>query len=172
MREAGLIDSLKRHNRNITDLGDITVEKYFEPRGKIRKPRGVGLNNERLAEMVKKAMHTYHTVINLGGDHSMAMGTVSGHAQSLYNGKKPAVIWVDAHADINTPVSSKSGNMHGQPVSFLMEEFHDSRMQLSGFDWLNPSINGNDIAYIGLRDVEPAEVEFLKRYDLLCKTST
>ena len=170
MRESGLIDSLKRYNRNITDLGDLEVQTFTEPQGRIRSQKGVGHNNERLAEMVKEAMHTYHTVVNLGGDHSMAMGTVTGHTQSLFDGKKPAVIWVDAHADINTPLTSQSGNLHGQPVSFLMEEFPSSEfMQMSSFDWMSPSISGNDIAYIGLRDLDTPELEFLKKYDLLCK---
>lgn len=138
--------------------------KNSEPHGKIRRPLGVGLNNEHLAEKVKQAMLAYHTVVNLGGDHSMAMGTIAGHAASLFNEKRPAVIWVDAHADINTPESTTSGNLHGQPVSFLMEGFQDERIQLSGFDWLHPCIAPHDIAYIGLRDVDPAEVEYLKRF--------
>lgn len=170
IRNEDLINKLRRTNRNITDLGDVEVVDFDEPRGKIRQPLGVGLNNQKLCTAVKKAMHTYHTVINLGGDHSMAMGTIAGHAASLY-GQAPAVIWVDAHADINTPESTWSGNLHGQPVSFLLGEFEDSRIQLSGFDWLQPVLSAGDIAYIGLRDLDDAEVEYLDRLNILYYTA-
>ena len=166
LRDSGLVEQLKRNNRNVTDLGDVEVQVFQEPKGKIRKPKGVGLNNETLSEKVKKALLAYHTVVNLGGDHSMAMGSIAGHSASLFGKSKPAVIWVDAHADINTPESSMSGNLHGQPVSFLMEDFQQNRIQLSGFDWLDPCISPADIAYIGLRDIDPAEIEYLKRYFL------
>ena len=127
LREHGLLEKLKVYNANIIDLGDLEIRDFKEPRGKIRNPLGVGRNMEALASRVEKEMLKYHTVISVGGDHSMAVGTLAGHAKSL--GKSPAVIWVDAHADINTPESTWSGNLHGQPVSFLMNEMADDGIQ-------------------------------------------
>jgi len=127
LREAGLVDSLKIYNSNIIDLGDMKIEKFKEPKGKIRNPLGVGRNMETLSQRVAAEMLKYHTVMNIGGDHSMAIGTVAGHAK--YLGKAPAIIWVDAHADINTPESTWSGNLHGQPVSFLMKELAENSIQ-------------------------------------------
>ena len=68
----------------------------------------------------------------------MALGTICGHVKSL--GSAPGIIWVDAHADINTPETTWSGNLHGQPVSFMLEELKDETIQLAGFDWVEPVI--------------------------------
>jgi len=169
LREAGLVDRLKKYNSNITDLGDVDISDFKEPIGKIRNPLGVGRNMETLAQRVESEMLKYHTVINIGGDHSMAIGTIAGHAKSL--GKAPAIIWVDAHADINTPESTWSGNLHGQPVSFLMREVAEKSIQLAGFDWMEPMITSTDIAYIALRDVDPAEQEFLDKFGICAFTN-
>lgn len=71
----------------------------------------------------------------LGGDHSMAIGSIYGHAQV-----RPdiAIIWVDAHADINTPLTSESGNIHGMPLSFLVRELEPYVPKLPGFEWIKP----------------------------------
>jgi arginase len=164
LRAAGMLDSLKVYNSNITDLGNIEIVDFKEPKGKIRNPLGVGRNMETLSQRVAAEMGKYETVINIGGDHSMAIGTIAGHVKSL--GKAPAIIWVDAHADINTPQSTWSGNLHGQPVSFLMQEVAESSIQLAGFEWLEPMIRSRDIAYIALRDVDPAEKEFLEKFGI------
>ena len=70
----------------------------------------------------------------LGGDHSMAIGSIHGHAQY----EKPVVVWVDAHADINTPLTSDSGNIHGMPLSFLVRELRNNVPKVPGFEWCEP----------------------------------
>lgn len=164
LRENGMFERLKKYNGNITDLGDVAIEDFDEPRGKIKNPLGVGLNMKTLADRVALEMGKYHTVINVGGDHSMALGTICGHVKSL--GSAPGIIWVDAHADINTPETTWSGNLHGQPVSFMLEELKDETIQLAGFDWVQPVIKAADIAYIALRDVDPAEKEIIERFGI------
>ena len=78
----------------------------------------------------------------LGGDHSLAIGSV--HGSSTFLSKKNAtktvgsgmgLIWVDAHADINTPLTSSSGNLHGQPLSFILHELAEYLPHLKGFEW-------------------------------------
>ena len=66
----------------------------------------------------------------------------------------PAIVWVDAHADINPPYLSPSGNLHGTPLSFLLKELHRLIKIPDGFSWLEPFITANDIVYIGLRDMD------------------
>ncbi len=93
-------------------------------------------------------------VIALGGDHSISMGTVSGVA----HGERIGVVWVDAHADLNTPDSSPSGNVHGMPLAHLLgmgdERF---RAMWGGGALLQPQ----DIVYVGLRSVDPFEREMI-----------
>uniref|UniRef100_UPI003AAA2530 arginase-1 n=1 Tax=Centroberyx gerrardi TaxID=166262 RepID=UPI003AAA2530 len=95
----------------------------------------------------------------LGGDHSLAIGSVLGHAAVQ---QQLSVVWVDAHADINTPLSSPTGNLHGQPVSYLIHELRDKIPVLPNFSWVKPCIAAKDLVYIGLRDVDPEEHYILK----------
>src|SRR6202790_4678799 len=81
----------------------------------------------------------------LGGDHSIAMGTIAGVARA--RGKAPGVIWVDAHGDINTPLTSPSGNVHGMPVHFALESH---------------AVDPARMVFIGLRDVDEGEKRVLR----------
>jgi arginase len=91
-------------------------------------------------------------------------GTISASATFLK--KSPVVIWVDAHADINPPEQSPSGNLHGTPLSFLLKELDSSRIHLPGFEWCNSVVEAKDIAFIGLRDVDESELQIIKNYGI------
>jgi arginase len=95
----------------------------------------------------------------LGGDHCISIGTISG-----IKGKRKdnAIVWVDAHADINTPSNSISGNMHGMPLGFLLGLVTNVQ-QLPGFEWFEPTVKPSDIVYIGLRDLDAAEKITIKK---------
>lgn len=80
-------------------------------------------------------MKSGRTCLALGGDHSMAIGTIFGQHQVQPN---QVVLWVDAHADINTPLTSDSGNLHGMPLSFLVKELDQYLPKLPGFEYLTP----------------------------------
>lgn len=72
----------------------------------------------------------------LGGDHSIAIGSISGDARTHPD---VAIFWVDAHADLNTTSTTTSGNIHGMPLSFLIKEFQNPPLQqLPGFEWVKP----------------------------------
>ncbi|XP_045699818.1 arginase-1 isoform X2 [Phyllostomus hastatus] len=90
---------------------------------------------------------------------SLAIGSISGHAKVHPD---LCVIWVDAHTDINTPQTTTSGNLHGQPVSFLLKELKGKIPDVPGLSWVTPCISAKDIVYIGLRDVDPGEHYLLK----------
>lgn len=101
-------------------------------------------------------------VMTLGGDHSIGIGTLTGIARAVrerLHGGELSVMWIDAHADINTPETSLSGRIHGMPVSFA-SGLSRSKM----FDWITEShlINLNKFVYIGLRDVDEAEKAIIR----------
>lgn len=108
-------------------------------------------------------------VLTLGGDHSIAIGTISGTAKAIkerLGGREMAVIWVDAHADINTPETSESGNVHGMPVAFLTKLATEKREDVFGWLWNDgekPSVSLSKLVYIGLRDIDSGEKEILRR---------
>lgn len=89
----------------------------------------------QIADMVTDVVKSGKTCLNLGGDHSMAIGSIFGHSRAEPN---VCVIWVDAHADINTPLTSESGNIHGMPLSFLVKELESCLPTIPGFDNIKP----------------------------------
>ncbi len=98
-----------------------------------------------LANLVEKVVRDGGFPIVLGGDHSIAIGTLAGMRRAL--GREPGLIWIDAHGDINTPLTSPSGNVHGMPVSIALEE---------------RSIAPERTVLIGLRDVDAGERERIR----------
>ncbi len=94
------------------------------------------------------------TCLTLGGDHSLSIGTVHGHALMEPD---MVLVWVDAHSDINPPQASPSGNIHGMVLTFLLHELQEYVPRVEGFGWIKPCISAKDVVFIGLRDLDPAE---------------
>jgi len=124
--------------------------------GKIKNAQYVSRVTEFLAGVIGEHCAKGHLALTIGGDHSVAMGTIAGSSKVH---KDLCVIWVDAHADINKPLSTESGNLHGCPVAFLMGL---EGTNMKEFSWLNPCLSPSQIVYIGLRDVDTAEKKILK----------
>jgi arginase len=119
--------------------------------------------------MHKKVLEEASTgnfVLILGGDHCIPIGTIGGLLQAR---PSTGIVWVDAHADINTPESSSSGNMHGMPLSFLLGLI-DNVTAYPGLSWFNPCLKPRDIVYIGLRDLDKAEKETIHRLGIKAYT--
>ena len=171
---AGLLTQLKE------DLGyklhyDSTVHTYSsvmpasdsEHRG-MKNPRTVSAVTEKLSQQVYEHASQGRCVLTLGGDHSIAIGTIAGTAKAVRErlGREMAVIWVDAHADLNTPESSSSGNIHGMPVAFLTGLAKEENPEM--FGWLKAEnlISLKKLVYIGLRDVDKAEKKFLREHSI------
>jgi arginase len=95
---------------------------------------------ETLAGLVEETVREGAFPLVLGGDHSIAMGTLAGVTRA--RGRAPGIIWVDAHGDINTPITSPTGNVHGMPVHFALQA---------------ASVEPDRIVFIGLRDVDAGE---------------
>ncbi|CAG8980625.1 hypothetical protein HYALB_00012442 [Hymenoscyphus albidus] len=130
----------------------------------MKNPLAVSAVTKKLSEQVYAHAKEGRTVLTLGGDHSIAIGTISGTAKAIRKrlGREMAVIWVDAHTDINTPEGSGSGNVHGMPVAFLSGLAKESREDI--FGWLKDEhmISLKKLVYIGLRDVDRAEKVILR----------
>ena len=132
----------------------------------MKNPLAVSAVTQKLSEQVYRHAKEGRMVLTLGGDHSIAIGTVSGTARAIKErlGMEMAVIWVDAHADINTPETSDSGNVHGMPVAFLTGLAKEEQRK-DIFGWLagGETINLKKLVYIGLRDIDKGEKAILRR---------
>ncbi|XP_078085706.1 arginase-1-like [Mustelus asterias] len=162
LRKSGLLTALQTGGCNLKDYGDLKFEDVpkDEPFRTIKRPRTVGKANEKVSQAVKKVKADGRICVILGGDHSLAIGSISGDAAFHSN---LCVVWVDAHADINMPSTTPSGNLHGQPVSFLIKELKTEIPAVPGFSWLKPCLSAKDIVYIGLREVDPGEKDIINR---------
>ena len=115
---------------------------------------------QALADKVKSILQDNEFPIVIGGDHSIAMGTVSG-ASSYYRdqNKKLGLIWFDAHGDMNIPSSSPSGNIHGMPLAHLLGRGDEDLKNISGF---SPKILPENVALIGIRDIDAGERRIIR----------
>ncbi|SPN99233.1 probable AGA arginase [Cephalotrichum gorgonifer] len=170
--DAGLLTQL-RDELGYTLHGDTTVQKYVDdstapdtPYRNMKNPRSVSTATARIADQVYAQAREGRMVLTLGGDHSIAIGTVAGSAKAIRErlGREIAVIWVDAHADINTPEMSESGNIHGMPLAFLTGLATEENKDY--FGWLAPEnlLSLKKLVYIGLRDVDAAERKLLREH--------
>lgn len=121
-----------------------------------------------LKDMVRETMAEGHFPLVVGGDHSIAVGTVAGVAEHFdARGERIGVIWFDAHADMNTPESSESGNVHGMPLAAITGQGPQSLAQLGGFV---PLVDSARVAMIGIRSVDRLEAMNVKDSDVACFT--
>jgi arginase len=169
LRNAGLIEHLQEisPSHNIKDYGDIQYEAN-NLGGRLTDNMSmlnhVAACNEALSTQVTQVLNDNRICLTLGGDHAIGIGTIDGHLRSKNN--NVAVLWIDAHADLNTNASSPSGNVHGMPVALLVEELAELWPYIPGMDWQKPTIPIKNIAYIGLRSVDPFERLIIDTYNI------
>jgi arginase len=164
MRVAGLEARLEALGHEVTDGGNIPVEiAETQAAGKenARYLRQIAKTCTRTAEAVMKILEDGMIPLVLGGDHSLAAGSVSGVA-AFYRrwGEKIGVLWIDAHSDINTPETSPSGNVHGMPLAALLGLGPDALGNIFGYA---PKIAPENTVLIGVRDIDAAERENIRR---------
>jgi len=113
-----------------------------------------------LSNKVKSILEANEFPLIIGGDHSIAMGTVSG-VSSFYHdqNKKIGLIWFDAHGDMNTPGTSPSGNIHGMPLSHLLGQGDEDLKNIAGF---HPKVDAKNVALIGVRDLDAGERRIIR----------
>ena len=167
MRVAGLEARLEALGHQVTDGGNILVEiaetqAFGDPHARYLKQ--IADTCRRTADAVVKTLDDGQTPLVLGGDHSLAAGSASGVAEFYRRrNQKIGVIWIDAHTDINTPDTSPSGNVHGMPLASLLGLGPEPLRNI--FDYA-PKIAPENTVLIGIRDVDAAERENIRRAGL------
>jgi arginase len=160
IRYAGLADRLRGLGLRYLDWGDVTTavpEATGVGDERLRYFNEIKETCERVAELVSRAVREGHLPLVLGGDHSVALGTVGGLAHERGPG---GVLWIDAHGDLNRPETSPSGNVHGMVLAALLGRAG------TGFEsdaWPLPA--AERVALVGVRSLDQGERELLREID-------
>jgi arginase len=164
LRYADLNERLQALGHEVHDMGDLDViipetRHFGDPKAKYLKEIADACTH--LANLVLQICQEGRTPLVLGGDHSIAIGTVSGVSECFRrSGKKIGLIWFDAHADFNTPEISPSGNVHGMPMAAIMGYGPAELTRIFGF---SPKILPEHAVQIGIREVDQRERELVKK---------
>ena len=153
-RTAGLAETLTELGRAPRDLGNVTPAPLRDVSGAahIHKLAENIAWTEALSDAAETAMAQGFPIF-LGGDHALALGTVSGVANhAAAQGRPQFVLWLDAHSDFHTPQTSDSGNLHGTPLGYVT-----GREGFDGFPKIDTPLPHDNIAMIGLRSVDALE---------------
>lgn len=164
IRIAGLHEKLKMLGCSIEERGDIVVplrEMLSQAEVDVKHRMAIKDICQKLSSEVYNALKAGRKPIVLGGDHSIAMGTISGVSRYVKDERSNlGLIWVDAHADMNTPESTHTGNIHGMPLSTLLGQgFPD----LVGIDGFSPKVRPHNVALIGIRTLDSEEKELCRK---------
>ena len=166
IRIADLAPALARTGFDVVDAGNVSgpLNPMQPPVNGLRHLDEVVAWNRSVFETSSRILGEGGLPVLLGGDHCLAIGSVSAAAAHCRRtGKRLVVLWLDAHADANTGASTPTGNMHGMPVACLCGEGPDALTSLSG---TRPAIRPDDIRQIGIRSVDPEEKLRLKALGL------
>ena len=158
VRVANLNGRLATLGCTVEDLGNVAVpqpESHHEGEASARYLEQITDVCTRLATRVEQTMARNVFPLVLGGDHSIAVGTVAGLAHHFRKRhEKLGIVWIDAHADMNTPETSPSGNIHGMPLACCAGIGPRELTEIFGFA---PKVDPKNIAIVGLRDVDQTE---------------
>ncbi len=163
IRYAGLISRLKQLDLDVYDKGDIKVpavniEKFHSVQKGLRNYDEIIDVNQKLNKEVSASIENNRFPLVLGGDHSIAVGSVSAISKHYNN---LGVIWYDAHGDLNIPEESPSGNIHGMPLRILTGEGPKELLELN-----SNVIKPENIVLIGMRDLDKGERQFIKDHNI------
>ncbi|SOC24696.1 arginase [Ureibacillus xyleni] len=163
IRYADVVERLEGLGYEVLDEGDILLKH-----DKVKKPQNTQLKNldevievsTQLSDKVQDVMAKGRFPLILGGDHSIAIGTLTGLGTKY---KNLGVIWYDAHADLNTPETSPSGNIHGMPLAISCGLGDERLVNIGGY---GPKVKPENIIIIGARSVDPGERELIKKHGI------
>jgi arginase len=159
IRYAGINERLKPLFDEIHDLGDIAIgrpEVVVDKESNLRNLDLIAEKNVLLAEKVEEAIQSGAFPLVLGGDHSIAIGTLAGVSKHY---KNLGVIWYDAHGDLNTAETSPTGNIHGMPLAVSLGLGHDKLTQIGGYA---PKVKPENVVIIGARSLDEGERALIK----------
>ncbi|MFC3779340.1 arginase [Bacillus chungangensis] len=163
IRYAGVVERLEKLGYEIKDIGDIEIgaaDRGHDSSNNLRNLKAVAEGNERLAKKIDGIIQQNRFPLVLGGDHSIAIGTLAGVAKHY---KELGVIWYDAHGDLNTADTSPSGNIHGMPLAASLGYGHPSLTEIGKY---SPKIKPENVVVIGARDLDDGEKEFIKENNI------
>lgn len=160
LRKNNLIDIFEK-NHTVYDLGDIEVEKVnesekYSSNSQLKYLTQIVDANNGLASKVLEALQNDTFPLIIGGDHSLAMGSIAG--ASKHFGNNLAVIWIDAHGDINTHDTSPSGNIHGMPLAASMGYGYE---KLTSIFFNEVKIKPENVFILACRDLDKGEIELI-----------
>ena len=160
IRYAGVVERLKAIGHEVLDQGDVSV--YQKQESAIVDHQLLNLDevvdvSTSLANCVHEAVVQKKFPLVFGGDHSIAIGTLAGLGEHY---KNLGVIWFDAHADLNTPETTPSGNIHGMPLAVSIGLGHERLVQIRNYA---PKIKPGNVVIIGARSVDPGERELIRQ---------
>lgn len=173
LRIANLTEKLNKLGYTTVDEGDIAIEiierqQLVNP--KLRYLDEILKTSEVLAAKVEAVLEQGHFPLCLGGDHSMALGTIAGiSSHCKKNNLSLGVIWIDAHPDMNTDETTPSGNIHGMPLSASFGIGHESLTDFYGF---TPKLKPEHTVIIGARDIDEPEKEIIRQAGVKVYTMT
>jgi arginase len=173
LRIANIKQRLENLGYSVEDLGDLFIRN--QELQTIKNPKLKYLSEivrtcELLAKRVEKSLEQNHFPLCIGGDHSMAIGTLAGVASYCKKKKyEPGLIWIDAHADMNTEETTPSGNIHGMSVAASLGLGNKLLTNIHGF---SPKIKPENVTFIAIRSLDNEERETIKRLGLKVYTMT
>jgi arginase len=160
IRYAGAQKRLQSLNLDVTDLGDVEIGRESNEKeakeNNLKNLNEVIITNDNLNNKVSESVENGFFPLVLGGDHSIAIGSIAGLAKHYDN---LGVIWYDAHGDLNTGETSPSGNIHGMPLAISLGIGHKDLVNIGG---IAPKIKPENIVIIGARSLDEGERELIK----------
>lgn len=165
IRYAGIVERIRNIGYTVVDKGNIDVpeinlDKFNSEQEGLRNIDEIIQVSENLSNSVSDSVQSGAFPLILGGDHSIAIGSISGISKHYDN---LGVIWYDAHGDLNVPEESPSGNIHGMPLRILAGDGDDRLVNVSNYA---PKVKPENIVLIGMRDLDIGEREYIKNNNI------
>jgi arginase len=164
LRVAGLNERIAALGYEVRDLGDLHVERARSVPAagdKLKHLIEIKAACEDLAQKVEEILGAGELPLILGGDHSIAIGSISGFSSYCRKrNKAPGLIWFDAHADMNSPETTPSGNIHGMPFAVVLGHGAPELVSIGGF---TPKLNPEFCVHVGARDIDRGERELIQK---------
>jgi arginase len=165
LRVAGIAQAIAQFGLDVQDLGNLQgpANPWRPAVNGFRHLNEVLAWNQLTHDAVYQQLQAQRLPVMLGGDHSLAIGSISAVARYCKEqGKKLRVLWFDAHADFNTATLTPSGNIHGMPVACLCGQGPRELVEIGGFSYAAPALNPKALRQIGIRSVDEGEKKLVR----------